>query len=112
MVCGSGWCGQTGGDACSDTGSGGCDAVCTGTDSCSGDSYCSGQEAEPAQAAAAKPQAPGGGKGLVWVNTSSNVYHCSDDPYYGRTKAGAYMTEDAAKAKGAHGDRGATCAGK
>ena len=66
----------------------------------------------PAQAAAAKPQAPGGGKGLVWVNTSSNVYHCSDDPFYGRTKAGSYMSEADAKAKGAHGDRGATCAGK
>jgi Protein of unknown function (DUF3761) len=66
----------------------------------------------PAQAAAAKPQVPGGGKGLVWVNTSSNVYHCTDDPYYGRTKAGAYMTEDAAKAKGARGDRGQSCAGK
>jgi len=66
----------------------------------------------PAQAAAAKPAAPGGGKGLVWVNTASNVYHCSDDPFYGKTKAGAYMSEADAKAKGAHGERSATCAGK
>ncbi len=66
----------------------------------------------PAQAAAAKPAAPGGGKGLVWVNTASNVYHCGDDPFYGKTKAGAYMTEADAKAKGAHGERGKTCEGK
>ncbi len=66
----------------------------------------------PAQAAGQKPQAPGGGKGLVWLNTGSNVYHCGDDPYYGRTKAGAYMSEADAQAKGAHGVRGATCAGK
>jgi len=66
----------------------------------------------PAQAAAAKPAAPGGGKGLVWVNTASNVYHCGDDPFYGKTKAGAYMSEADAKAKGAHGERGQNCAGK
>jgi hypothetical protein len=63
----------------------------------------------PAAAAAAKTAAPGGGPGLVWVNTDSNVYHCPGTDYYGKTKQGAYMTEAAAKAKGARGARGATC---
>ncbi len=66
----------------------------------------------PDQIAAQKTAAPGGGPGLVWVNTASNVYHCNGDVFYGKTKAGAYMSEDAAKAKGARGERGKTCGGK
>lgn len=54
-------------------------------------------------------QAPGGGAGMVWVNSASNVYHCPGSKYYGKTKAGSYMTEAEAKAKGAHPDHNHPC---
>jgi hypothetical protein len=37
--------------------------------------------------------APGGGPGLVWVNTDSHVYHKEGSRYYGKTEKGKYMTE-------------------
>lgn len=51
----------------------------------------------------------GGGPGQVWVNSGSKVYHCQGDRYYGRTKAGAYMTEAAAKAQGDRPVGGKAC---
>ena len=57
----------------------------------------------------ADKQAPGAAPNKVWVNTASMVYHCPGDRYYGKTKAGKYMTEPEAKAAGAHGERNTTC---
>ena len=52
----------------------------------------------PARGAAANAPttnspAPGGGHGLVWVNTETHVYHREGSRFYGTTKKGKYMTE-------------------
>jgi hypothetical protein len=45
---------------------------------------------------ATRPEAPGGGHGLVWVNTEAGVYHREGSPFYGTTEKGKYMTEQQA----------------
>ena len=45
----------------------------------------------------------------VWVNTSSNVYHCPDSEFYGRTARGKYLPESVARQAGARPAGGRRC---
>ena len=57
----------------------------------------SSAKSPPAPAATA---APGGGPGMVWVNTDTKVFHQPGDKWYGRTKQGKYMKQSDAIAAG------------
>ena len=72
--------------------------------------------AKASAAASAKASTPtpttasaGGGADKVWVNPNSKTYHCFGTKYYGKTKAGEYMSEADAKTKGNHADHGKAC---
>lgn len=49
----------------------------------------------------ASPQTPPV-KGMVWVNTSTKVFHREGDEWYGKTKHGKFMTEEDAVKAGYH----------
>ena len=56
-------------------------------------------ELHPVGAASDSEIAAAKASGKVWVNTESRVYHKSGR-WYGKTKAGKFMTEPEAKAAG------------
>jgi hypothetical protein len=39
---------------------------------------------------------------IVWANMHTKAYHDPGDPYYGKTRNGAYMCRDTANAQGYH----------
>jgi micrococcal nuclease len=46
---------------------------------------------------------------MVWVNTRSRVYHCPETQYYGKTKAGSFMSQREATERGYRAAYGRSC---
>lgn len=69
-------------------------------------------QAATAPASAAQYKTPAeakshcGSQPVVWANTSSRVLHTPTSKYYGKTKHGAYMCEQAAVSAGFHMAKG------
>ena len=64
--------------------------------------------ASPTQIQSLSSSQPASGA-RVWVNSSSNVYHCPGSRYYGNTKKGRYVSESEAIASGNRPAYGARC---
>jgi Helix-hairpin-helix motif len=60
----------------------------------------------PAKAGAASGTQRAPGRGTVWVNLDSGVYHYPNSRYYGKTKNGKYMPEADAMKAGYHAAKG------
>ena len=62
--------------------------------------------AAKAETTARTAPAPGGGPGMVWVNTESHVYHKEGSRFYGKTAKGKYMSEAEAIKEGNRAAKG------
>ncbi|HEY3705532.1 MAG TPA: DUF3761 domain-containing protein [Terracidiphilus sp.] len=91
---------------------GSADANASANGSTSGNTAKRSASGSMAGSTAGRQAAPGGGPGLVWLNTSSNTYHCYGTTHYGTTKNGKYVSEKDAMNAGAKPDHGKSCSAR